>query len=110
MRKLTTTEQRRNRVRSRMSGTAERPRLSVNISNRGLYAQIIDDTKGTTLVSARSNHKGAIIEQAEALGAEIAKAAKSKKISSVVFDRRGKMYAKRLHSFSEAARNGGLEF
>lgn len=103
---------RHTKIRKRVSGTPERPRLAVFRSNRFLSAQIIDDTAGTTLVSAsdvKSTAKGRI-ERAKAVGAEIASLAKAKKISRVVFDRAGFLYAGRVQAFAEAARAGGLEF
>lgn len=105
---------RKHRVRSHVSGTSERPRLSVHISNRHVSAQIIDDTKGTTLVSSTTVHAktatGTMSELCAWAGADIAKKAAKAKITKVVFDRNGRSYQKRLHSFADAARQNGLEF
>lgn len=105
---------RKNRVRSVVTGTATRPRLSVYISNRHVNAQIIDDTTGRTLVSYTSVGKSAasqtMSQRCQVAGADIAKAAKKAKISAVVFDRNGRSYQKRLTAFAEAARENGLEF
>jgi len=101
------------RVRTKISGTAECPRLCMYRSNTGIYAQIIDDVKGTTLVSASTldkeiKTKHANIEAAkEAL---IAKRAKDKKITNVVFDRSGYQYHGVVKALAESAREGGLEF
>lgn len=104
---------RKNRVRSTVTGTAERPRLSVHISNRHVSAQIIDDQVGNTLVastSAQNKVTGSLTEQATAVGADIAKKATKAKISKVVFDRNGRSYQARLSAFATAARENGLEF
>ena len=104
------------RVRNKISGTAECPRLCVFRSNTGIYAQIIDDVKGVTLVSASSLEKelnlknGGNVEAAKVIGAEIAKRAKKAKINTVVFDRGGYLYHGRVKALAEAAREGGLEF
>ena len=94
---------RRKRIRAKISGTSERPRLSIFKSNTSMYAQIIDDTKSTTLASA----KGA---DASKVGTEIAKLAIAKKINSVVFDRGGYVYTGKVSSLAEAARKAGLNF
>ena len=94
---------RRNRIRSRISGTAERPRLSVFRSNKAIYAQVIDDTAGKTLAAA--NHKDAV-----ACGKDIATKAKAAGITKVVFDRGGFIYTGRIKLLADAARAGGLEF
>lgn len=86
-----------------MSGTAERPRLSIFKSNKFLYAQIIDDTKGHTLAQATS-------DDAKKVGLDIAKAAKALKIEKVVFDRGGYLYTGKIQSVAEGAREGGLNF
>ena len=107
------TIRRRARVRARVNGTAERPRLSVKISLNHIVAQVIDDTKGTTLAYATTIHKeykGTMTEKAVKIGEEIAAQAKAKKITKVVFDRNGRIYHGRLHALAEAARNAGLEF
>jgi large subunit ribosomal protein L18 len=104
---------RKARVRAKVSGTADRPRLSVSISNKHVSAQIIDDVKQQTLVSSTTvgtKQTGTITEQAAVIGAEIAKKAKKAKINSVVFDRNGRMYAGRLSALADAARKEGLEF
>ena len=101
------------RTRAKIHGTAERPRLSVNFSNQHIVAQIIDDDKGVTLAYATtvgSKMTGSKVEKAEKIGTEIAKKAKSAKISKVVFDRGSKLYAGRMHALAEAARKEGLEF
>ena len=107
---------RHKRIRENLSGTSEKPRLSVFRSNANISAQIIDDTKGVTLVSASSLEKelniknGENIEAAKVIGAEIAKRAKSKKINAVVFDRGGYLYHGRVAALAEAARENGLKF
>ena len=104
---------RKGRVRAKISGTAERPRLTVTISNLHVSAQIIDDIAQKTLVSATtvgSKAKGTKTELAAKIGAEIAKKAKKAKINTVVFDRNGRQYAGRLHVLADAARKEGLEF
>lgn len=103
------------RVRTKISGTAECPRLCMYRSNTGIYAQIIDDVKGTTLVSASTldkeiKTKHANIEAAKEVGALIAKRAKDKKITNVVFDRSGYQYHGVVKALAESAREGGLEF
>ena len=103
------------RVRSKITGTSERPRLDVFRSNSHIYAQIIDDSKGVTLVSAASNEKdfgdnGGNCEGARKVGKLIAERAKKKKISEVVFDRGGYIYHGRVKELAEGAREGGLKF
>lgn len=100
------------KIRARVSGTAERPRLSVFRSNNFLYAQLIDDTKGVTLATANdtAQKKGTKVEGAQAAGAALAAAAKGKGITAVVFDRNGFRYAGRVKAFADAARAGGLIF
>ena len=104
------------RVRAKVSGTPEVPRLNVFRSNQNIFAQIIDDTKGTTLVSASSIDKdlklanGSNIEAATKVGELIAKRAKEAKITKVVFDRGGYLYHGRVKALAEAARANGLEF
>ena len=102
------------RVRRKISGTQERPRLCVYRSNKNIYVQIIDDVAGNTLVSASSvNMKlenGGNIEAASKVGAEIAKRASEKNIKKVVFDRGGYIYTGRIKALAEAAREAGLEF
>lgn len=102
-------------VRKNISGTAERPRLSVYRSLNHIYAQIIDDTLGTTLVSASSLDKdfegyGGNIDGAKAVGNAVAKKALEKGIKAVVFDRGGYIYHGRVAALADGAREGGLEF
>lgn len=105
---------RKKKVRARISGTEKRPRLAVYRSNRNIYAQIIDDVKGETLVSAtnlsKNLEKMAKTEQATKIGEEVAKKAVAKKIKKVVFDKSGYKYHGRVKALAEAARKGGLEF
>lgn len=112
--KLNNLKLRKNRVRSRITGTLERPRLSVSITNLHVSAQIIDDTTHKTLAAAttvgQKNQKGTMTEKAQWVGTEIAKKAKAKKINTVVFDRNGRQYHGRVKALAEAARAGGLEF
>ena len=103
------------RVRRKVSGTAECPRLCMFRSNSGIYAQIIDDTKGVTLVAASTldkevKTKHSNKEAAKEVGALIAKRATAKKIENVVFDRGGYIYHGVVKAVAEAAREGGLEF
>lgn len=105
---------RKSRVRAKIGGTAERPRLSVFISNTHITAQLIDDVEGKTLAYATTVGnklaKGTMSEKAAIIGTEIAKKAKKAKITTIVFDRGGRKYAGRLHALAEAARQEGLEF
>ncbi|HLV49869.1 MAG TPA: 50S ribosomal protein L18 [Erysipelothrix sp.] len=102
------------RVRNKVSGTPERPRLSVYRSNGNIYAQIIDDVKGNTIVSASSLslklENGGNIEAAKKVGTEIAKLALDKEIKAVVFDRGGYLYHGRIKALADSAREAGLEF
>lgn len=99
------------RVRAKVSGTLERPRLAVFKSNRYLYVQVIDDTKKATLLSGDSRDmKGTIREKARKLGADVAKNAAAKGITAVVFDRGGFSYAGSIKEIAEGAREGGLKF
>ena len=104
------------RVRNKISGTATTPRLNVFRSNSNIFAQIIDDEKGTTLVSASSIDKelklanGGNTEAAAKVGELLAKRAKKVKIEKVVFDRGGYLYHGRVKALAEAARENGLEF
>ncbi len=99
------------KLRKKISGTAERPRLAVFRSNRFISAQLIDDVAGKTIVSANDTAlKDKRLARAEAVGKAIAEAAKGKKITKVVFDRAGFLYAGRVRAFADAARAGGLEF
>ena len=106
---------RHNRVRGKISGTAERPRLAVFRSESNIYAQIIDDVAGNTLVAASSVEKafegnGGNIEAAKKVGAMIAERALQKGIEEVVFDRGGYIYHGRVQELAEGAREGGLKF
>ncbi len=104
---------RANRTRAKIHGTAERPRLSVHISNQHVIAQIIDDDKGATLAYATtvgSKITGNMTEKAAKIGEQIAKEAKKAKVKKVVFDRGSKLYAGRLSALADAARKEGLEF
>ena len=101
------------RIRKIVQGTAERPRLSIYRSNTAVYAQLIDDVKQTTLVSARSQELGlnhSNIESAKAVGKLIAEKALAQGLSSVVFDRSGYLYHGRIKALAEAAREAGLQF
>lgn len=106
----------RKRIRSKISGSTERPRLSVFRSNTSIYAQIIDDTKGITLVSCSSQIKdissqpGTKTDKSRAVGLKIAELAKAKGIEKVVFDRGGFLYHGRIKALAEGAREGGLIF
>ncbi len=106
---------RHKRVRGKVSGTPERPRLNVFRSETNIYAQLIDDTKGITLVSASSLEKGfegpgSNCEAAKKVGEAIAQRAKDKGIEAVVFDRGGYLYHGRVKALAEGAREGGLQF
>ena len=107
---------RHERVRAKVSGTSETPRLNVFRSNSNIFAQIIDDEKGITLVSASSIDKelklenGSNIEAAKKVGELIAKRAKKAKITKVTFDRGGYLYHGRVEALAEAARENGLEY
>lgn len=109
---------RHRRIRNKISGTTERPRLSVYRSSTNIYAQIIDDVNGTTLVSASTKDKelaGKVsemtkVEAAKVVGAELAKRAIEKNIETVVFDRGGYVYHGRVQSLAEGARENGLKF
>ena len=101
------------RVRAKVSGTAERPRLSVTISNLHVSAQLIDDVAGKTLAAATTvgaKAAGTLTEKAAGVGTDIAKKAKKAKVTKVVFDRNGRQYAGRLKALADAAREEGLEF
>lgn len=99
------------RIRAKISGTPERPRLAIFRSNRYISAQLIDDTKGMTLASATSRGmKGGMREVAAKVGEDIAKAAKGKGVTTVVFDRGGFNYGGTIESLAKGARDGGLAF
>jgi large subunit ribosomal protein L18 len=107
---------RKKKIRSKIEGNAGRPRLSIFRSNKQLYAQLVDDAKGHTLVSASTLDEelkgkvGSTIEGAKSLGGMIAKRALAKKISEIVFDRSGYIYHGRIKALADAAREGGLKF
>lgn len=100
------------RIRGKVSGTAERPRMSVFRSNKGIYVQLIDDLTGRTLASASSKglEGGTKIELAARVGSDIAKKALENGISTVVFDRNGYLFHGRVKSLADAAREAGLKF
>ncbi|CAM3087732.1 50S ribosomal protein L18 [Paenibacillus sediminis] len=106
------------RVRKKIQGTAERPRLNVFRSSKHIYAQLIDDVAGVTLASASTLDKelsgeignGGSVEAARKVGALIAKRAKDKGFANVVFDRGGYLYHGRIQALADAAREAGLEF
>jgi large subunit ribosomal protein L18 len=103
------------RVRKKIKGTAERPRLCVYRSNRSIYCQVIDDLRGHTLISASSAETSipkdvTRIEQAKAVGKLLAERAKEENIETVVFDRGGYLYHGRVKALAEGAREGGLNF
>ena len=103
---------RKRRIRAKISGNTARPRLVVFRSNMHITAQIIDDTTGKTLASAHDlkESKGSKTERAQKVGAELAKAAKSQKIDTCVFDRNGYKYHGRVKALADAAREAGLQF
>lgn len=104
---------RKARVRAKVNGTGERPRLSVHISNRQVSAQVIDDTKHTTLASVTtitSKTTGNLSEKSAWVGSEIAKKAKKAGVKHVALDRGGRQYKARLQALADAARKEGLEF
>ena len=109
-------QKRHKRVRATVSGTAARPRLSVYKSTTHIYAQVIDDTDGKTLVSSSSIAKGVDVkglnktDAAKAVGAVLAARAKDAGVLSVVFDRGGYLYTGRVKALADGAREGGLEF
>ena len=106
-----TRDRRRKRIRAKVSGTAERPRLSVYKSNTTIYAQLIDDNTGKTLAAVSTKGlKGNKTEAAKAAGAALAKAAQTNKIEAVVFDRGGFIYTGRVRALADGAREGGLKF
>ncbi len=103
------------RIRKKVNGTSERPRLSVFRSTKHIYAQVVDDAEGRTLVAASTVLKGVgeegnKIERAKAVGAAIAKACLDKGIKAVVFDRNGFLYHGRIRALAESAREAGLSF
>jgi large subunit ribosomal protein L18 len=102
------------RIRRRVKGTPERPRLAVFRSLKHIYAQVIDDRQGRTLAAASSNEKNGVnggnIAGAKAVGKAVAERAKEKGVKAVVFDRGGYLYHGRVKALAEAAREAGLEF
>lgn len=105
----------RRRIRKKIKGTAERPRLAVYFSNRNVYAQLIDDEKGHTIASASTKEKGfgeckASVDTATKVGNSVADRALAKNISQVVFDRGGFVYHGKVKALAEAAREKGLKF
>ncbi len=103
---------RKARIRAKLSGTSERPRLTIFKSHKYIYAQVIDDTKGHTIVSAdsRKAQGKTPVERASHVGVEIAKKAIAAKVTKVVYDRNGYLYAGKIKTVADAARKGGLEF
>jgi|SRR5688572_7200750 len=100
-------------IRKKISGTTERPRLSVFKSNTGIYAQVIDDVKSVTVASASSveiGKKTVNIENSKAVGKKIAEKAKASGVETIVFDRNGYLYHGNIKAFAEGAREGGLKF
>lgn len=111
--KLTNSLRRQNRVRTTVRGTTDRPRLSVKITNLHVSAQIIDDTTSKTLAASSTvslKATGTMTEKAAAVGQDVAKKAKAKKIKAVAFDRGPKLYHGRVKALADAARKEGLEF
>ncbi len=105
----------RRRIRKKIAGTTERPRLAVHFSNQNVYAQIIDDTTGRTLAAASTLEKGSSVkganqEAAAKVGEALAKKAKAAKVEHVVFDRGGFPYHGKVKALADAAREGGLNF
>lgn len=107
---------RKTRIRAKIEGTGSQPRLAVFRSNANMYAQLIDDVKGVTLVSASTMDEGLSAkslggaEGAKAVGALLAKKASAKNINAVVFDRSGYLYHGRIKALADGAREGGLKF
>ena len=115
----TRTDRRQNiryRIRKKISGTAQKPRMAVYRSNADIYVQLIDDTNGTTLASASSREKGIAaqagtkVEKSKLVGAAIAAKAVALGITTCVFDRSGYLYHGRVKSIADGAREGGLQF
>ncbi len=108
-------ERRHRRIRGKVAGTAERPRLAVFRSNKGIFAQLVDDESGRTIAGAswlgvKKSFKGTKTEQAAEVGKALAEVAKKAGIESVVFDRGGYLYHGRVKALAEGAREGGLNF
>jgi large subunit ribosomal protein L18 len=112
--RLTLRTKRKLRVRKKVNGTAERPRLSVFRSDRHIYAQVINDLAGETLASVSSFEKGekqrASVTICASLGKKLAERCKAKNINAVVFDKNGFMYHGRIKALADGAREGGLQF
>lgn len=112
--KLVSRLKKKARIRSRVEGSTERPRLCVFRSSKHIYAQIVDDSKGATVVQASTltidGLKGANKKSAHAVGVAVAKLALDKKIKDVVFDRNGYLYHGRVQALADGAREGGLNF
>ena len=106
------------RIRKKVAGTTQRPRMSVSFSNEHIYVQFVDDSKGTTLASASTRDKaapdrkslGANVASAKKIGTMAAEAAKSKGVSEIVFDRNGARYHGKVKALADAAREAGLKF
>lgn len=102
------------RIRKKVQGSTERPRLTIFRSNKGIYAQLVDDTTGNVVTAASTllldNASGNKVEQAKAVGKLIAEKAKDKNIDSVVFDRSGYLYHGRVKALADSARESGLKF
>jgi len=107
-------ERRHRRVRRKISGSAERPRLVVHRSNRGIEAQLVDDAEGRTLAAASSLHakskNGSKTDQASEVGKALAERAREAGVETIVFDRSGYLFHGRVKALAEAAREGGLKF
>ena len=107
-------ERRHRRIRGKVAGTAERPRLMVFRSNKGIFAQLVDDESGRTIAGASwlglKSFSGSKTEQAAEVGKKLAEAAKQAGIEAVVFDRGGYLYHGRVKALAEGAREGGLKF
>jgi large subunit ribosomal protein L18 len=108
-------ERRHRRIRGKVAGTAERPRLAVFRSNKGIFAQLVDDESGRTIAGAswlgvKKSFKGTKTEQATEVGKALAEVAKKAGIDSVVFDRGGYLYHGRVKALADGAREGGLQF
>jgi large subunit ribosomal protein L18 len=102
------------RIRKKVSGTSERPRLAIHFSNKNVYAQVIDDVKGVTIANASTHAegvgKGATMSSAVSVGKLVAERAKAAGVSGVVFDRGGHIYHGKVKALADAAREAGLQF
>ncbi len=111
LKKLTRRERIKNKIRSQISGTTEKPRISVYRSNKYIYVQAVDDKKGETISAASSvNEKGTATEKAIAVGKDIAKKLKKAGIETIVFDRNGFQYTGRIKALAESMREEGVKF